>query len=228
MNNLDSWLAKLPSEYEPISDLTRQFALSGVDEDEGGVILAGHEPTRGPQAYAVALFPGLTSHAIQRYEALNELTIPATVKAFLGHVNGAFLCELSLYGIPPSMIDNPPMLSRSTRNPYDIATANHYWRAGFERVEPTEFYIGGRNVSWSGQIGYFIRDDGSIVSYPKRGTDFPITTWPSFEVWLNDELNRMMTHRPAFLEESEIEGRKADRRYFRQKLLPWNWYRWLR
>ncbi len=227
MSDLESRLTQIPTEYGPIVSLARQFANSGIGEEKGDVVLIGHEPDRARLAYAVTLFPGLKRESIRRYEQLHKIVIPASLKLFLEHINGASLCELSIYGIPPSMIDDSPVISRSNRNPFDLSSAVQFWHLEFEASKPLEFHFGSRDIGWSDQIGYFLRNDGSVISHPKRGTEYVSETWPSFEVWLRDEIEKTMSHRPYFLQECAAERKKAGRRHFRSKLLPWNWHRWL-
>lgn len=226
MSDLESRLAELPSEYEPIIALAREFASYGIGDEGDDVLLAGHEPERGRLAYAVTLFPGLSADSIEAYGVNHNVSFPPVFKRFLQHLNGAFLCELSIFGIPPSMLLDPSRLSRSNRNPYDIGTANNFWIAEYKYESPPGFHFGSRNVSWSHQIGYFLRSDGSVVSLSKDGSDFLRRTWPAFDVWLEEELAVTLRDRPQYLSEVQQESRKAGRRHMLRRLLPWNWHRW--
>ena len=212
--------------FEPILSLLQTFDKSDFTEEDGGIVLVGHEPERGLMAYAVTLFPGLSIEDIERYEEATGIDFPKTLKKFLQRLNGAFLSDLSIYGIPTSMLNNPPLLSRSVRNPYDVATATKLWRLAYEDADHDEFHFSGRNISWSGQIGYFLRKDGSVVSYPKNKTVYKSQVWPSLDEWLRDEIDNTILNRPVLLEEVESESRKANKRYQLLRFLPWNWHRW--
>lgn len=229
MSEIEAKFSKVPSKFAPIEALARKFSDQESFTVEDGVYLFGNESERGPRACAVTLFPGLQEKVISRYEELHDIHIPEPIRAFLGHFNGAILCEMSIYGIPPSMIDDPALLSRSVRNPLDIGTAAKIWRVGFPSAKETEFHFGSRNIGWSSQIGYFFRYDGSVAAYSRyKKADGAVNTWPTFEDWLRDEIDAMVQHRPLFLEECRLGNLRANRRYFFEKLLPWNWHLWFR
>jgi hypothetical protein len=195
--DLDKFLGELPSDYSPIKQLVQSFDCSDIYKDEGGNMLMGHEPEIAPLAFAVTVFPGVQNEAIEQYEHSNQIVFPEPLKEFLNHINGAYLCELNIYGIPLSMLQYPPKLSRSIRNPLNVATATKIWRVEFNGPQVDEFHFASRNISWTVQIGYFWRPDGSVVSYPLGKAEYQSRAWPTFTTWLHNELGATLRDRPS-------------------------------
>ncbi len=59
------------------------------------------------------------------------------------------------------------------------------WSVGYEGSQEDEVLFASQNVSWTGQVGYFIRQSGEIVGRA-NGNEVPasfLQTWPDFKTW---------------------------------------------
>jgi hypothetical protein len=124
-------------------------------------IVARHDPARAPHFYGFEIWPGLGDAALQRYERMFALSIPEPYRAILMRINGATLGALFLYGVPVSMLADPPLLDRTRRQPLDLSTANALWRREFPSHAHL-FHFG--SVLWSEteNAGVFLSDNGGV------------------------------------------------------------------
>jgi hypothetical protein len=197
---LEDRLSSLPSNLQSIADFVRaELPVDIHIETSSQALLVRHTPEEGVRAFAITLFPAISSEFIERYEQIHGIELSPPIRHLLMHVNGGFLRELSLCGIPLSMAAEPPLLSRSGRNPFDIATAIRAWRAGYRYESEAEVLFASRNAGWTLQYGYFLRPDGSVARYTKHDRPRESKSWPSFEVFLAEELAETRRHRPAYL-----------------------------
>jgi hypothetical protein len=172
-------------------------------------ILLKHMPEEGSEAFAVTLFEPAHAAMIDRYEQIHGLRIPTPVREMLKHFNGAFLHELSLFGLPVSMSRDPPLLSRGGRNPFDLATGARAWSGGYQAEDRSEFLFGSRNAGYELQYGYFLRENGSVARYPRLKDDAAAKVWPSFDEFFRSEVEETIRHQPAYLRDCEEGSRKA-------------------
>ena len=189
-----SVLQSLDHELAPIRLVAERLAVAdSVIDPPSGAALFSRRPRIGTEAYACVIFPGVAPETISRYEELQHsignggFAIPAVFKKVLLRLNGAWIFRLSLYGLPPSMCHNPPLLDRSARQPLDLGTANLNWRRQYA-ADPTQFHFGGSQYSHEENIAYFLNGDGSVVALLKGG--HRVWDWPSIETFLNAELPR--------------------------------------
>ena len=152
-------------------------------------------PNVGNEAYAVTLFHGLDDATIDRYQNLHAIEIPALYKRILRMLNGANLFRLNLYGLPASMTKDPPQLDRTEIQPLDLATANHYWRGTFTS-DASLFQIGGGPWSNAENLGYFLSSNEGVKALRKK--DQVVSSWPSIEKFLEEELPRAEAQFPDF------------------------------
>lgn len=72
------------------------------------------------------LFPGIAKSAILRYEEFWRssprftIEIPEVYKSVLSRINGAAVFGMNLFGVPLTMLNEPPLLDRSLRQPCPI------------------------------------------------------------------------------------------------------------
>jgi hypothetical protein len=205
-------LSPLDNELAPL----RQMAESLIDQDSlidptTGAALISRRTKIAPEAFACVIYPGMPHEAITRYEEIHSgdsgpsFTIPDAYKTILSRCNGAEIIEMNLYGLPPSMCNNPPLLSRSSRQPLDLATANKDWRRAFQ-PDPTQFHFGGAYYSPEENLAYFLNPDGEVEALRKGKTRFNL--WPNFESFLSNELSRLIALYPAY-EQSWFELRQS-------------------
>ncbi|MGH9761435.1 MAG: hypothetical protein ACREDR_23375, partial [Blastocatellia bacterium] len=144
-------------------------------------------PNIAPKAYALRFFAPLSSDLIDSYQSIHNIRVSSYYLPILQKLNGAHAFELSLFGIPPSMASDPPLLDRSVAQPLDIGTANTVWKRGYA-VEKDWFHFGGGPYTFDENIGYFFDQSGTIHSMRKSGKS--LGSWRTFKQFLVDELAR--------------------------------------
>ena len=144
----------------------------------------GHMPWIGPQAYAFRLFPPAKKAWIERFRHRAGRPIPPGYGEFLRTVNGCEAYGLSLYGLPPSLQREPPLLDRLRPQPLDLGTANQDWAHEYEG-SGTGFHFGARSWSHDENIGYFWTDEGIRALRPRGEL---IAEWRDLTALLEDEL----------------------------------------
>jgi hypothetical protein len=154
-------------------------------------------PKLGNEFYGIKLFKGVTAVDISRYERLHNIKIPRFYREILLVVSGAHIYELSLYGISPSMLQNPPLLDRSTSQPFDLGTAVNNWSNEFEG-HSNSFHFGGAPFSDDENVGYFYSKESGF--YSARNNGQIVNTWKRFDMFLRDEIARTKEMYPAFIE----------------------------
>ncbi|WP_156320401.1 hypothetical protein [Brevundimonas sp. AAP58] len=188
---IEARLALLPPSLRPIKDAVLALASSGVwvEGGNGGPLLAGPRPDIGSQAYDIVLFEPLPVETLATYEKLYDFRLSDPLVELLRHLNGGVLFEINLYGVPPTMAANPPLLDRSRRAPLDIASGR-YWRARYGSSDLTDTLIASRNVGDSGQVGYFMDPGGGIAGRGNGSPDAPAECgpWTNLTEWLAAEM----------------------------------------
>jgi hypothetical protein len=184
--DIERLLGSLDGDLSPIQEAARRhWALNGTIDPGSGAVSLDHRPRFAPEAYALVLYPGLTPGDLARYE---QLSIPLLYREILYRLNGAFLFEAALFGVPRSMIQDSPRLDRSILQPLDVGEANRHWRIKY-KVDPSLFYFGSGPHSYTEQRGYFLAGDGRIDAYLPGGKR--LATWPSLGQFLSAELARL-------------------------------------
>jgi len=193
----DDALAVLSSTLEgspcaPVFDVANRLwsGDSSFVQATGGLHIS-RRPKVAPEAFAVVLFLPLEAELISRYERAHSVSIPAAFRDILRLLNGAFLFELSLFGIPPSMVLGG--LDRSVLQPHDVSSANHDWRRPYQ-APADRFHFGGGPLSEDEDVGYFLLEDGSVESYRQAGQ--MVQAWPDFRSFLLEEIARSEARYP--------------------------------
>lgn len=192
--DFDAFMASLHGDLAPIQELASRLRSGDCDETPDAFALS-HRPHIAPFAYALRLYKPLSPVTIATYQQLHGLEIVPQYLSVLQKLNGIDAFQFSLFGVPPSMANNPPLLNRSVAQPYDIATANRSWRLEYP-VPVNWFHIGGGPYSFDENIGYFIDQDGTIQASRKNGE--LLRSWSSFRKFLADELALAEAGYPAY------------------------------
>ena len=190
------FIDKLTDELSPIQDVA--IRLIGADPKyilRNGVMSISKRPKIGTEAYALILYEGIADENISKYEQIHELKINPQYRKILLALSGAFLFQISLFGIPPTMNQFPARLDRSSLQPHDLATANRIWKINFKDVDHL-FHFGGGPWSDHENVGYFIDADGNISAILKDGT--VIKSWNKFGQFLASELERAEKSYPEY------------------------------
>jgi hypothetical protein len=127
---LERLLDGISEDLEPIRQLARRLAKEGQKEFAHAVAM-GPRPLVGPEAYAVYFYAPITLEAIERYQDRLSVAVAPFYKSLLTQISGLHAFEFALFGIPASMTLEPPLLDRSSVQPYDIAAANKHWKRDY-------------------------------------------------------------------------------------------------
>jgi hypothetical protein len=190
----ETFLQKLRSDLSPVRSVIYKLASSETNlEPRSGALRLSHRPQDGSEAYAVVLFPGVGLDIIERYENTQRArirdyrNIPAFYKDILTQLNGAFLFDTALFGIPPSMVHDPALLDRSALQPLDACTANEDWRLEYG-PPPTDHHFACGWHSVHDKIGYFLTSTNSVGAYLAGGKK--IGDWETMNAFLADVVER--------------------------------------
>jgi hypothetical protein len=185
MDAIRARLDAFPTNLAPLVEAARGLLGRPCALSSDGVMFLGHRPWVAPENYAITLYPGVTGDALRRYCERWGLSVPGPYSDFLAVVSGAFCFGMSLAGLPPSMLGEPPLLDRSRLWCHDLASVATRWTAEYRRVSPDAFHFGYRHFSRRENIGYFF-DGDRIVSIRKSGR--VVGEWGGFSDFLRDEL----------------------------------------
>src|SRR5205807_1908966 len=114
---------------------------SAVDLDETAMI--AHQAWTGPESYLIRLFRGARPTWFAKYGRLHGFNVPPALKPLLIVTNGCFMFGMSLFGMTPSMLRNPPLLDRSRVQCHDLSLANRSWKIEY-RAPADHFHFGCR------------------------------------------------------------------------------------
>jgi hypothetical protein len=188
-------IANLPEELAPLRQLAEKLLAEGSTEVPEGVAIARRLAV-APEYNALFLFTGITREEISQYETRFSLTIPAIYKTLLTQVNGLHAFELSLFGIPASMMLEPPLLDRVHVGPSDIGIANQDWKRSY-RVDPLLFHFGKGPLSLNENLGYFLSPTSHRIHACRKNGEL-FNSWVSMRDFLTDELKRAETEFPSY------------------------------
>ena len=186
------------NDFWPVHETVRRY-LDEQDDLDGsipGLTQLSRRTSIGPEAFAIRLFQPLAPNVLSRYEEIHSIHIPMQYRRVLEKINGASIFEFELFGIPPSMAQDPPLLDRSQPQPLDLATANQYWKFEFSAPQ-SGFHFGGAPRSLEENIGYFLGSN-SIDAYRKSGE--LVGSWSNMKAFLSDEIARCERHYEEFEE----------------------------
>ncbi len=172
------FIQSLRHPFEPLRELVLRTSDARALPES---VVAHHDSSVAPEYFALEMWPGVQGGSVRAYLARFTLSIPDSHIAFLSQVNGLTLGSLRIFGVPPSMLREPPMLDRSARQPLDLAAANRSWRLGF----PTcchLFHLGSLRHSHSENAGLFLAEAGGIVAALSDGR--LVGQWPGYTALL--------------------------------------------
>lgn len=195
MTTAEELISGLSDDLEPVRVVAKRFlgADSCVDPATGA-LCASHRPRIAPLAYALRIFPGAGRSLIASYEGVHEIKICGSYRSLLMRMNGAYLFQIDLFGIPPTMATCPPLLDRSALWLLDLATAQKYWWRKYTTGE--DCFVGYGPYSSNDPLGYFMSEDGAVRAVQVGGAVF--RSWPSVRGFLTDELARAESAFPTY------------------------------
>lgn len=177
-------LARLRPEFGILADYMVETAEGEPSEDvDTGALLAAPNLEIGSSAFEAVLFPPIRHSEIDHFQGHWKRVIPMPLRHFFRHANGGFFGDLSIFGIPVR-------LDRSTRSPLDIGMGDA-WRVSYAFCDEDAVFFASRNVSDSGQIGYFLLQDGRVIGRGNGQPEAPAQAgqWDSLGVWLAHQLS---------------------------------------
>lgn len=198
---LDNFLKSLTGDLAPLYDLASRLGVGDIAVADDGVALS-HRPNVAPESYAMRLYVPQPPAAVIRYQEIHAVRLAPRYLRILEKINGAHVFEFSLFGIPTSMAISPPLLNRSAGQPYDVNTANQFWKREYS-VPAEWFHFGGGPYSHDEHVGYFFAEDGIICCCRKSGE--VLGCWSSFKDFVSDEICRAEALYPEY-EESMIQS----------------------
>lgn len=180
----ESFFENLDEEFSPI----KEQAIKYFDEDskieEDGTLSIFRRPWVAPQNFGLKLFLPPPTEFFEIFKERLGFEIPEVYKNFLRKLNGCFIYDFDLHGLPKS-IYTENFLDRKIPQPFDLGTANAHWKNGF-KVDQKLFHFGGRAYSFEENTGYFLDEKNTIFSFLKDGK--LINSWSNFSEFLKEEI----------------------------------------
>ena len=183
--DVEIFLSNLSEDWQPIKEQVEKYfdSKSGIRED--GALEVFRRPWIAPLNYGLLLFPPADAKLLSEFTKRTAKAIPGFFQEILSQMNGCFVYDLSLFGLPQSIYKSG-VLDRSQLNQFDLGAANRHWITEYS-IENTHFHFGGRSYSYDENIGYFIDHANHIVSVRQNGDI--VGNWTSFNQFLKDEVS---------------------------------------
>lgn len=204
-NEINNFLNNLTLDWEPIKEQAiKYFDLDSKIRNDGAAQIF-RRPWVAPQNFGLLLFPPVDKGWFDKFNENTNLIIPKMYQDTLSEMNGCFVYDFSLYGLPKTMYTTG-LLNRTELQQYDLGTANTTWIHSYS-VNRDLFYIGGRAYSYAENIGYFI-DNDKIFSVRKNGEI--LNSWTTFSNFLKEEIKaaeEMMIKKKSELSANRENGK---------------------
>ena len=184
-SQIEARLDQIPKTLSALRDQALSYLPLASTIDSDNNVLIGHAPQVGSEAYFFTLFAPAQEEWFENFKQRERREIPSLYRALLSVTNGYFGFDLSLFGLAPSMQESPPLLDRKKRQCHDLSLANRDWIHEFD-VEASWFYFGGRALSASENVGYFLNEDSLVLALRKSGQT--VGEWSNFSLFLEQEL----------------------------------------
>jgi hypothetical protein len=157
---------------------------SELSSYQGEILQLGRDTSVAPEYFELNLYQGLDN--INEIESKYQLAIPAAYKSFLSQINGGFINDISLFGLPKTWLETG-LVDRSVLEPLNLYTANETWIDDLG-INPKYFIFGSSPYSDSFNINYLIYEDRI---YGALENEVIVENWPTIDAMLEDELNRL-------------------------------------
>ena len=182
---IENRLKTFPNILAPIKDISQKYIQQGGKIDDGTVKIY-NLTWEAPLQYGITIFKPTPDGYIEKFERDNDIEIPVVYKQFLKEMNGCYVFELTMFGLPPS-IYKPDIDHKYFIECYDLAVANKEWKYDYQ-TDSNSFYFGGRTYLYNENIGYFIDSVGVIKAVRYNGQ--VLNKWASFSAFLKDEIKQ--------------------------------------
>jgi hypothetical protein len=181
---IKTFLDNLPDEWQAIKQQAIKYFDDNSEIREDGAAQIFKRPWIAPLNFGLLLFPHAKKDFIIAFEHKTGKRIPSIFQNVLLQMNGCFVYDFSLYGLPESMYKRN-LLDRSLLQQFDLGAANTHWINEYE-INNDLFHIGGRAYSLDENIGYFIDEENNILSIRTNGKQ--LRKWNTFESFLSEEI----------------------------------------
>ena len=157
-------LDKLDSNLNPIKEQAiRYFDIeSNVGADN--VVQIFKRPWVAPENFGLILYPPVEKEWLFEFERKTGKIIPKLYEEILLQMNGCFVYDFSLFGLPKS-IYTKGVLDRCILQQFDLTEANSSWIREYDANQDL-FHIGSH--CYDERIGYFV-DNNTILSIKETG-----------------------------------------------------------
>ena len=195
MSTFDSqtnWASRFEGPLAPLAPLIE--AMRDGTERIGELSAEfAHRPEVAPLWFRARLWAPLPREAWRRHEQTHGYTIAPGYEPILAQLNGACVFKLLLYGMPPSMLQDPPLLNRSGFNPLDLGIAQQHWKR--EEEAPDAWFLFGSSMwRYDANIHYLL-DDAGVVHGWVDGAE--ARCWSNLTEFFAEELLRAQEAFPA-------------------------------
>ena len=222
---VQSTIAALDDDLAPIRLVAERVAdADSVIDPRTAAALLSRRPKIGVEAYACVVFAGVAPDVMTRYEEIQrsignrDFEIPLSYRNVLHRLNGAWIFQVSLYGLPPSMCQKPPLLDRSSRQPLDLGTANQNWRKRYS-TDLNHFHFGSGPHTFQENVAYFLDGDGRVFSLLPGAQQ--VSEWSSIQAFLSAEIPRAESLYPGFEDRmAAVQATTSLRKSARNKRAP--------
>jgi hypothetical protein len=184
MEDLTSQIDNYSDEYLAIKRQAKKYFRNNSTIDNNDTLNIFHRPWVAPFNWGLNIYKGADKDWLEQFEQETKKIIPTFYKRFLSAINGCFIYDLSLFGLPPSLYLNRT-LDRSQLQCHDLASANRNWIYEY-KVDKNSFHFGNRAYTYDENVGYFFYDN-KIKSLRTNGKT--VNQWDNFSDFLNDEIN---------------------------------------
>ena len=162
--DIKDFFDKLDSDLNPIKEqAVRYFDIeSNVSADN--VIQIFKRPWVAPENFGLILYPPVEKEWLVEFERKTGKIIPKLYEEILLQMNGCFVYDFSLFGLPKS-IYTKGVLDRCILQQFDLTEANSSWIREYDANQDL-FHIGSH--CYDERIGYFV-DNNTILSIKETG-----------------------------------------------------------
>ena len=183
MDKLISKIENYPDDFLAIKKQAKKYLSNNSNIDDNETLNIFHRPWVAPLNWGLILYTAARKNWLDQFEQKTRKTIPNFYKKFLTTMNGCFIYDLSLYGLPPSFYLKET-LDRSQLQCQDLLAANNEWILEYN-VDKNYFHFGSRAYSHDQNVGYFFWND-EIRSVRTDGKT--VSTWNNFSDFLDNEI----------------------------------------
>ena len=182
ITDIKDFLDKLDNDLNPIKEqAVKYYDLHSMVREDNAIQLF-KQSWIAPQSFGLILFPPADRNWLSEFEKRTGKLIPKIYENILLQMNGCFVFDFSLFGLPKSIYTKGVLDRRGLLQQYDLTEANLSWIREYD-IDQNMFHIGSRLYSDTENTGYFvdretilsIKNTGEIVNTFSTVKDFVLT-----------------------------------------------------